>query len=157
MQIEITHPSFKLHRLVVETAGFFRGPRLLVNGNPATRSKGRYTVNSDSGQGVVVELKHNVLDPIPKVKIGDQPIELARPLTWYEYLWMGIPIVLVFAGGGLGALVGILAMYASARVFRGTRSGPAKYGLTALVSLGAFAAFVVLAVVAQMLIGAPQR
>ena len=157
MQIEIKHPSFKLHRLVVETAGFFRGPRLLVNGNPAERSKGRYSVSSDTGQSVVVELKHNLLDPIPKVKIGDEQIELARSLTWYEYLWLGIPIVLVFTGGGLGALVGLLAMYASTRVFRGNRSGFSKYGLTALISIGAFVVFVAVAALVQVLVGTPQR
>ncbi len=157
MEIAIQHPAFKMRRLTVETAGFFRGPRLLVNGVPAERQKGRYTVPSDTGESVLIELKHNFLDPIPKVKIGDQLIELARSLTWYEYLWLGIPIILVFTGGGLGALIGILAVYASARVFRGERSTFAKYGLTALISVAAFIVFVIFAVFFQSLIGGPPQ
>jgi len=52
MELPITHPAFRTKRLVVETAGFFRGARLLVNGAPAQRTKGKYTVKSDSGADV---------------------------------------------------------------------------------------------------------
>jgi hypothetical protein len=157
MQIPISHPAFKAKQLVVETAGFFRGPRLLVNGAPAKRAKGRYAVITDAGNELVLELKHNFLDPIPKVKIGEELIELARSLTWYEYLWIGIPIVLLFIGGGLGALVGISAVYLSARVFRADLNPFAKYGFTGLISLASGVVFVVLAAVVQLLIGAPQQ
>ena len=157
MELGVSHPAFKTQRLAVETAGFFRGPRLLVNGTPAEKHKGRYSMPSDSGVTTPIELKYNFLDPIPKIKIGDELLELARSLTWYEYLWIGIPIVLVFTGGAIGGFVGALAAYTSARVFRSDRSTPMKYGLTALISVSAVIAFLVLAVLFQMLIGAPQR
>jgi hypothetical protein len=156
MEIPVAHPEFQIRRLAIETAGWIRGPRLLVNGAPVKRAKGRYTVTSDAGTEVAIELKHNFLDPVPKVKIGDNLVELARALKWYEYVWLGIPIVLLFTGGGLGALVGILAVYASARVFRADLNVFAKYGITALISLGAFVAFAVLATVFKMLIGSHQ-
>lgn len=155
MKLEVQHPAFKARRLAVETAGFFRGPRLLVNGAPAERHKGRYSVLSDAGAATSIELKYNLVDPVPKIKIGDELVVLARSLTWYEYLWIGIPIVLLFAGGALGGVIGALATYTSARVFRSDRSTAVKYGLTALISIGAFVAFVVLAVVIQQRIGAP--
>ena len=157
MQIEVTHPSFKVQRLAVETAGWFRGPRLLINGALAEKQKGHYSVSSDSGVPVSIELKYNFLDPVPKVKIGDELVELARPLTWHEYLWIGIPIILVVAGGALGAFFGVLAAYTSARIFRGGRSTSAKYGLTGLVSVAAFVAYLVLAVLIRQLIGVPQQ
>ena len=133
MQIPVPHFAFKARRLAVDI-GFFRRARLLVNGMPAERKKSAYSVRKDSGELVLIKLKHNFLDPIPTVKIGDELIELVRPLRWYEYLWLGIPIILVFAGGGLGGLIGVLAVYASARVFRGNRNTFAKYGLTGLIS-----------------------
>src|SRR5712691_1327920 len=117
MQLEVAHPAFKMQRLAVETAGWFRGPRLLINGALAEKRKGRYSVTSDSGVPTSIELKYNYLDPIPKVKIGDELVELARSLTWYEYLWIGIPIILIFTGGAIGGFVGALAVYTSARVF----------------------------------------
>lgn len=156
MELPISHAAFRVKQLAVETAGWFRGPRLLVSGQPAQRAKGRYLVSSDAGLEVPVELKHNFLDPIPKVKIGDELIELARALTWYEYLWIAIPIVLVFIGGGLGALVGILATYASARIFRADLNAFAKYGYTALVSIAALLTFAILATILQLLVNGPQ-
>ena len=157
MQIDVQHPKFKTQRLTVETAGWFRGPRLLVNGVVEPRKKGRYTVASDSGAETSIQLRYNFLDPIPKLKIGDEVAELASPLKWYEYAWIGVPIVLVFSGGAIGGLVGALAANASGRVFRGDRGGAAKYGLSALITLGAFVAFVVLATGFQALVGAPHK
>ena len=75
----------------------------------------------------------------------------------YEYIWIGLPILLVFTGGDLGALVGVVATYASARIFRSDRGALAKYGITALISVVALIAFVILAVIAQQMIGGTQR
>jgi hypothetical protein len=55
---------------------------------------------------------------------------------------MGLPILLVFVGGVLGALVGISASYAGARVFRSGRGLGAKYLLSGAISLGAVAIYV---------------
>ena|ERR1700689_857509 len=100
MRIEIKHPAFKSQRMSVKTASFFTGPKLLLNGVVAKRNGRSYLVMSDSGQEVPVKVLYNFLDPIPKVKIGEEMIELAKPLQWYEYVWIGIPMLLVFAGGG---------------------------------------------------------
>jgi len=78
------------------------------------------------------------------VIFGNETIVLARPLTWYEYIWIGLPILLVFAGGGIGALVGVMVTYTSARIFRSDRGALAKYGITALISVVAVVAFVIL-------------
>jgi len=96
MQLVIEHPRFKSRRFAVETAGWFSGPRLLVNGSVVEKRQGRYAVPPDSGVEVSVELKYNLFDPIPKVKIDDQPLEVAPPLHWYEYAWVGIPVLLIF-------------------------------------------------------------
>jgi hypothetical protein len=42
MKIPIPHSRFEGQNLSVETAGFFRGARVLHNGNPVERHKGRY-------------------------------------------------------------------------------------------------------------------
>ena len=119
MDLLIKHEAFAGRGLAVRTAGFFKGPRLIIDGG----------------------------------EVKAQTIELARPLAWYEYLWMAIPIALVFVGGGLGALFGLVAVYSSARIFRSDRGTAAKYGLSALISLGAALAFFVAALVVQLLIG----
>lgn len=157
MQIEVVHPAFRTQRLAVETAGWLRGPRLLLNGSPAEKHKGRFTVRSDTGQDTTIELKYNYLDPVPRVRIAGEAVELAPPLRWYEYAWIGIPLLLVFVGGAIGGFTGAVGTVASGRVFRGGYSVPAKYGLSALITLSAFVAFVILATAFQWLVGAPQR
>ena len=101
---------------------------------------------------IILKVKNNFLDPIPKIEIDKEEIQLARPLTWYEYTWMGLPIILVLAGGGLGALIGILATYSSSRVFRSERSTFSKYLVTGIISVIAVIVFFVLAVIFEMLI-----
>jgi hypothetical protein len=151
MRIEITHPAFRTQRLAVETAGWLSGPRLLLNGSPVKKQKGRFSVESDVGQETSVELKYNLLDPIPKVKVADETLELAPSFQWYEYAWIGIPVFLVAIGGAIGGFVGALGAVANGRVFRGTYSTGAKYAIAGLVTLGAVVAYVVLATVFQLL------
>jgi hypothetical protein len=109
-------------------------------------------VRSDQGTNVTIELKHNFLDPVPRVRVGGETVELARALAWYEYLWIGIPILHVFAGGAIGAVVGLSAAYASARVFRADLNAIARYSFTGLISVAALVAFAVLATLAQLAI-----
>ncbi len=153
MQIAFPHPEFKTCRLVVETAGWLRGPRLLVNGARAKKQKGRYTVVSDTGRERQIQLKYNFLDPIPKIKIGDEISVLASPLKWYEYCWIGIPIALIVAGGAIGGFCGALAASVNGRIFRADRGVVSKYLLSGALTLGAFIAYVILATVFQILIG----
>jgi len=157
MELPVRHPAFQIQKLAVEAAGFFQGARLLVNGAPVQRTGGKYTVRSDGGAEFPVELKANFLDAVPKVKIGNDLVELARALTWYEYLWLGIPLLLTFSGGAVGALVGILAMYSSARIFRADLNAFAKYALTGWMSVSALVVFIVLAAALQIPIGPPQQ
>src|SRR5262252_687638 len=152
MRFPISRSGFEGQDLAVETAGLFRGPRVLHNGNPVERRKGRFPVRSNSGQEVLIQLKSNFVDPIPKVIFGDQTIVLARPLTWYEYVWIGLPILLVINGGALGPLVGLTAAYSSARIFRSGRGTFAKYALTGLISVLAVVVFVIAVVAIQLMI-----
>src|SRR5258706_2827020 len=157
MRVDVTHPSFQPQRLAIETAGWFSAPKLLVNGSATIKQKGRFSVKSDSGQETEIQLKYNLLDPVPKIKIAGETLEVVPSLHWYEYAWIGIPVLLIFSGGAIGGFVGALGAVASGRVFRGDYSTPAKYGLSALITVGAVVAFVVLATAFQLLVGAPQR
>ncbi|CCE25778.1 hypothetical protein [Methylotuvimicrobium alcaliphilum] len=141
MQIEIQHSAFKAQRLSVEVAGAFHGPRLFLNGTMVKKQKRRYTVTTDAGTEITVQLKYNYLDPIPKVKIGEEVVNIASPLKWYEYTWIGIPFILIVTGGAIGGLCGGVAANASGRLFRSDRSSPSKYGFSALITLGAAIAY----------------
>jgi hypothetical protein len=154
MRIDINHPAFKTQRLSVETASFFAAPKLLCNEVALKRNRGSYLLGSDSGQQIKIQVKYNFLDPIPKVKIGDATIELAKPLQWFEYTWIGVPMLLVFAGGALGGLVGAGSTVVNGRIFRSDRGAFLKYALAGVTTLVGAIVFFVLAVAIRVAIGA---
>jgi hypothetical protein len=153
MRIGIKHPASKSKHLSVEQASFFSGPKLLLDGVVVKKPKGLYPVLSDSGQTVLIQMRYNLLDPIPTIKIGDAAIELAKPLRWFEYAWIGLPMLLVFAGGALGGFVGGGSTVVNGRIFRSERSTVAKYALAAVTTVAGAAVFFVIAVVIQLAVG----
>ena len=172
--IPIDQEAFVGRSLMLRPATLFSGARLLIDGAPVktTLRTGqfwfgwsmaprlglpRFLVRDNRGNEVAVRLKSNGFDPIPKVDIDGQVLQLARPLEWYEYAWMGLPIVLAIWGGLWGALIGCAATRSSARLFRSERSTFSKYGLSGLISAGAVVAFVVTWTILQIAIkGVPR-
>ena len=147
MDIAIDAAEFQGRRLMVRTANWCRGPRLVVDGSEVKGKRGRFILRDNRGQEVTVRLISNHIDPVPKVTVGDRSLELARPLEWYEYVWMGLPILLVFQGGALGAVCGVVAIQRSAQVFRGEGSKVRKFLLSGLISVGALLGYFVLLVI----------
>lgn len=157
MELAITHEKLQGRNLTLRTASFFRGPRLLSGGMPMQRKRGTYTVRDNQGKEITIKIKGHPLDPIPKIDIDGHVLQLAPPLAWHEYVWMGLPIILAFAGGALGALFGISATYASSRIFRSERSTASKYLISGLVSVAAVVGFFIVLVLLQILLhGVPQ-
>lgn len=152
MNLHVDHSDFRARPLAVRPAGFFRGPKLLQGEAEIRGKRLRFKVRDDSNRERAVRIKPKLFDPVPSVEIDTRVISLARPLTWYEYGWMGLPVLLVFAGGGLGALIGLTATYASSRIFRSDGPRLPKYLLSGLISITAFLAFFVAALAVDLLI-----
>lgn len=159
MEFPIEHQDFAGRGLCIRAAGFFKGPRLLIDGAEVKGKRLKFSLHDNSGIEREIRLKFVIYDPVPKVEIDGQLIVLAQPLAWYQIVLIGLPfIVLIIIGatiagtGGpqspaIGFVFGGFAAIASARVFRSDRSTAAKYGLNTLVALGAAVAFIVGAVV----------
>ena len=97
MDIPVTLPGMEGQNLALRTAGAFAGPKLLVNGQPVVKQNGTYNLRSNMGSTMAVKLKARLLDPIPNLVVGGQMVQIAPALAWYQYLWMSIPILLVFS------------------------------------------------------------
>ena len=151
-EIPIQANGFEGRKLAVQTAGMFSGPKLLIDGAPAKQEKGRYLLRNNAGSQVQAKLVYNYIDPVPKVEIAGNVIQLARSLRWYEYAWMGFPILLLFWGGAIGGMCGIWAILSNARIFRSNRSSVAKYLITGGISFVAVVAYVILATLVASLI-----
>jgi hypothetical protein len=98
-------------------------------------------------------MRYNLVDPVPTLKIDEQTVNLLEPLQWYEYAWSGLPILLVFAGGALGGLVGGAATIANGRIFRSNRGQIAKYLFAGLITVSAVVVFFVLAIALRAALG----
>ena len=153
MDIPIKHQAFANRGLALRPASLFNGPQLILDGRKVKGKKLRFSVRDNSGTQREIRFKSNYIDPVPRVQIGDQTLELAKSLAWYEYVWMSFPIILVFRGGLLGAMLGVAAVISSARIFRSDHSTGAKYVLSALTSIGAILGFLASVVALRLLVG----
>src|ERR1700733_15213627 len=108
---------------------------MMRDGAVINKEKGGYPVACNWSQSVQIQMRYNLLDPIPTIKIGDAAIALAKPLRWFEYAWIGMPMLLVFAGGALGGFVGGGSTVVNGRIFRSGRSTLAKYSLAAVTTV----------------------
>lgn len=69
--------------------------------------------------------------------VAGRAIRLADPLTWCQWLWTAIPLVLVFIGGGLTGDLGGAAMAINIRILRSGKAAVLRYALATLLSPGA--------------------
>jgi len=150
VDIRVVHPRFQRRALAVRPAGVL-GPKLLVDGVPSTREKGAYRVEDDEGRVSVVKLKGGI-DPIPKVEVDGQLIQIAPNLPWYDFALAAWPFALVAVGGALGGLFGALAVTANLRIMRSSRHAGARYALALTIGVGACVAYAVLAAVFRGLV-----
>jgi hypothetical protein len=141
-------------KVMVDLDGIFSGPKLYVNNMPATRAekKDEYLIKKEDGKEIVVKFKNKFFDPVPNIVVDGREIVLAVPIKWYQWIWAGLPILLVFGGGAIGGATGFAAASISTRIFRSEMNKAAQYGLVALVSLGAVVTYFILAALFTALI-----
>jgi hypothetical protein len=73
--------------------------------------------------------------------------ESSKPkLTWYQHVWLALPIFLVFVGGAIGGACGGAAWAINQSVFQKTKDPFLRYLWTGLISVAAFALYFFVAV-----------
>ena len=143
-------PGYEGRTIVLRSAGILSGVGLYLDGEPVKPSWGKYTLPRSDGTQVQVTLRSNFVDPVPQLVVDGQVYSAVKPLAWYELVWSGLPVFLVFVGGVLGALCGMIAAYSNSRIFR-TRLHPAlKYVVTGAVSATAVVAWLVLSLLISL-------
>jgi hypothetical protein len=142
-------------KIEVETPSAFQGAKVLINGQPAPKGKkrGEYLLRRDDGRESTIQLKSFFLDPVPQVVWAGNTIRLAEALTWYQWAWSAVPIILVFLGGAIGGAVGSIGVTLNVQILRSEMSGVLRYGGTALISIGAFVTYAVCALLFRSLLG----
>ena len=114
---------------------FWSGYKLFINGQPAPKGlrRNEMLLQRNDGQNVTAVWKPQVIGlDVPLLLVDGKVIKLEEPLKCYQWLWGGLPITLVFFGGFVGALFGLLGFSFNAKIFRSSLNPFVKY-LTALV------------------------
>lgn len=134
---------------------FWTGAKLFLNGKPAPKGskRGEMVLQRNDGKQVIATWNPQALGlDIPQLIVDGKTIILAKPLQWYQWIWGGWPVALLFVGGALGAIAGLIAFSINAQVFRSEMSNVVKYILTAAVSGIAVVAYFIAAVIFSSLI-----
>jgi hypothetical protein len=156
MDYPVALDGFEGHRITLSPQGWFTTPKLLIDGRPAPKGKkaNQFVLRSDYGTEIVAQIRASVfgLDPVPQLVVDGKKIQVAEPLTWFQLLWSGIPLLLLVVGGALGGLCGAGAVALNIRVFRSQGGNMVKYLLTAFVSLTAAVVYLFLVIVATIII-----
>ena len=155
MQYPVQTEGFQAQQLTLETAGLFSGAKLLLNGQPVPKGakRGEFMVKRDDGTEVTAKFKPIFLDPVPQIIINDsQTVKVVEPLQWYQWLWAGLPIALIFVGGVLGGLFGFIATTLSIRIFRSEMSSGLQYLAVGGISVLAVVSYLVVAILVTGLI-----
>lgn len=137
MRIELLNPGFEGHVLEVETGGLRVAPWVYFDGARAVpqMEPGSFVVRRTDGTdaNVLVRRSRSIIDPIPRVSLDGQPVQVRGRPTWIVLVWAAVPLLLA-AFGPVAAAVGILAAIENYRIVR-LPGGIGRWGRALAVSV----------------------
>ncbi len=152
MEYIINLPEIDKAELKLIVPKIFGKTKLYLNDFQIPKNNNRYSINNGNDKPILITLKNNYLDPVPKIFVNDNQVHVAKPIKWYEYIWTGLPILLILQGGLLGALMGFIALRLNVSIFRNDKSIFFKYLITLGISLAFVIVFLVIAILLNGLI-----
>lgn len=145
MILSINHPRFQNKKLSVSTQSIFKRSCLLLDGieqKSLSRFKKRYLVEDDDGLQIAIEVK-TFVDPIPTVIIAGEKIRLAPPMTWYQYIFLLMPCLLVIFGGMIGGMIGGIGAVINGSIIRSQGNVIFRYGACIVVALLCYISYII--------------
>ncbi len=146
--------GFEGQNIAVEVS-FWSGPKLMINGGTAPKGskRGEMLLQRNDGQQAVASWRQQFLGlDVPQLVVDGKIVKLVEPLRWYQYVWGGLPVLLIFGGGALGAIAGLIGFSINIRVFRTGPNSAMRYVVSGAVSALAVAAYFVVAILFTLLI-----
>lgn len=137
-------PGFENRKMTIRLS-HWRAAKIYIDGEQLIPIKKRlfsmnreFNVVSNYGKNVSIRLKQIPLDLVPTMYIDGQVYPIARTLTIWEYIWICIPLILMFIGGAIGGLLGGVATYSNSILIRKIKNILLRYlftGLTTVMSI----------------------
>jgi len=109
MRYKIDLAGFEGRKVEVEKSEF-KPPRLLIDDIPVEMiGKREMILTNNNGENCVASWTNKPFstDPIPKLKVGDEEIQIVEPLKWYTKVWCLLPLLLLYYGAVGGACGGV--------------------------------------------------
>ncbi len=146
MDYPIVIEGFEGHEIAVRSTPWGATSTLLFDGQPAPPGprRNQYILTRADGTETLVKFRTSLFDPVPQVVVEGRVINVVPLLRWYEMAWCLLPLLLVFLPGLDGILLGFAGAWINTRLFRTERSPAQRYLLTAIVTLGAAALYLLL-------------
>jgi hypothetical protein len=135
--------------------GFWGEPELLVDGVAAQKGskRGEMILQRNDGRQVIATWKSRFLGlDVPRLNVDGKTIGFVEPLKWYQWVWGGWPLILIFIGGALGGFIGAVGCLINVRIFRTGMGNVLKYIVTGVVSVLTVVAFFIAAIIFDLLI-----
>ena len=146
--------GFENRDLKIVDRGVFRAAVLCIDGREVVPEKGVYILRDNSGRVCEGKFQYGFfLDPYRKMVLNGQRVEIRPPLKWYQYMFAGWPLLMIFIGGAIGGGVGAAAAHCNIRLFRSRMNIFLKYFVTFVISLAAFMVWLLLALIIQQKYG----
>jgi hypothetical protein len=137
-------PGFEDKEVLIRLS-YWVGPKIFIDNNKIKPIKKNsltknceFILSSNYGKTVNVKFKHKFLDLVPKVYIDGVEFEIGRQLNIWEYIWICLPLIMVFVGGALGSLIATAAVYSNSILIRKPKNKFLKYMLPGITSVAAF-------------------
>lgn len=136
-------PGFGKQQIELEISGFLGKTRILINGIPAEKGhrKDEFVLYQPDGIRVSAQLQNTFFDALPKVIVHGEAYEILPPLTWYQYVFAGLSLILVLYGGGYGGLLGMISFLINIRLFRSSYQKGLRLLLILFMNMLAFFIF----------------
>lgn len=156
MEYPVQIEGFEGQSIEIKSPGFFSGPKLLIDGQPAPKGpkRNQMLLRQSDGTEKVASWQPRFLGlDVPDLVVDGQTISVVDSLKWYEWVWCVLPLALIFVGGLIGAFVGFAGFFINSKLFRSSMNGAAKYLAGGAVSLAALITYVILALMVTSAIG----
>jgi len=114
----------------IETSIWTGKSKLFMNNSEVKKSteKGRpFLIPRVDGSLAVAFAKKSYPDLVPTLEIDGKINRIVEKLKWYEYIVGGLPIILIFAGGLIGGIIGAIASLTNFNIFRQEGNPMLKY------------------------------
>ena len=98
--------------------------RVTVNGTEVAKRAGEnfYRIKPGRGAEKIMKILGAGFDGVPRVYIDGKRLHIARKLEWYENLVACTPLVMIFIGGALGAVLAAIATVFNFSIIRSEKS-----------------------------------